>query len=215
MSTDDWRVKVSFTEPHHRGLLREHLEAHAVEEEVRAHLGGHVVVSDDGDVLFLYAGSRGAALAAEHLVRDEMAAHGWQGTTELTHWHEVAEDWEPASADAPETPAEDAAERARLMQREDAETRAQGYSDWEVRVQFADRGAAHTLSERLDAEGIPHVRRFRYVLVGAMDEDAARAWADRLRREAPEALDVTVEGTFATVAAHNPWRFVEELGGGP
>lgn len=215
MGDEDWRVRVSFKEPHDRGLVREHLAAHVVEEDVRAHLGGHVAVSDDGDVLFFYADSREAALAAEHLVRDQMGAHGSQGTTELTRWHEVAEDWEPASADTPKTSAEEAAERARLMQREDAETSAQGYSDWEVRVQFADRAAAHTLSERLDAEGIPHVRRFRYVLVGAMDEDGAQAWADRLRREAPEALDVTVEGTFASAAAHNPWRFFEEFGGGP
>ena len=215
MGKEDWRVKVSFREPHHRGLLKDHLAAHVVEEDARARLGGQIAVSDDGDVLFFYADSHRAALAAEDLVRDEMAAHGWQGTTELTHWHEVAEDWEPASADIPNTSPDEAAEHARLMRREDAETRAQGYADWEVRVQFADRAAAHTLSERLDAEHIPHVRRFHYVLVGAMDEDAAHAWADRLRREAPEALDVTVEGTFASAAAHNPWRFFEELGGGP
>ena len=48
-----------------------------------------------------------------------------------------------------------------------------------------------------------------------MDEDAAKAWADRLRQEAPADAKVEVEGTFATVAGHNPWRFIEEMGGGP
>ena len=101
------------------------------------------------------------------------------------------------------------------MKRETQEAAEQGYADWEVRVQYPSHTQARELSERLDAEGVPHIRRWKYVLIGATDEDAAEAWRERLRKEAGPSAEVETEGTFVSVARANPWRTVEEAGGGP
>src|SRR5205807_2164259 len=129
-------------------------------------------------------------------IQQELTAHGWSAATELLRWHEEAEDWEPADTRLPHTPAEQDAEHARLMRHEDEETKAQGFADWEVRVQFPSHAEATATSAQLDSEGVHHVRHWKYLLIGAEDEDAARAWADRMKREAPEDADVKVEGTF-------------------
>ncbi len=47
------------------------------------------------------------------------------------------------------------------------------------------RADAIELQERLRAEGIPSLRRWHYVLVGAPDEDAAATLAERISAEAP------------------------------
>jgi hypothetical protein len=55
---------------------------------------------------------------------------------------------------------------------------------------------------------MPHVRRWRYVIVGASDEDSAGELANRLRSEAPDGSNVTVEGTAgAALAVRPPNRF--------
>jgi hypothetical protein len=212
---EDWRVAVEFEDPDHLGRLSEELESHIVEDDVRAAFGDRIVVSNDGDRLFLYADTRSAAEAAAAEVRSTVAGNGWPTRINLERWHEDAEDWEPAGTPAADSAEARHAEHLRLMAREDAETKAQGYADWEVRVELPDHRAAHELSARLDREGVPHVRRWKYVLVGARDEDAAKAWAERLRTEAAAGSDISVEGTFESVAAHNPWAVWSEAGGGP
>ena len=74
---------------------------------------------------------------------------------------------------------------------------------------------AFALAKRLDAEGVPHVRRWRYVFVGATDEDAANEWAERLRAEAPEGSEVSVETTFAAVERNNPFAVLGRYSGSP
>jgi hypothetical protein len=49
------------------------------------------------------------------------------------------------------------------------------------------------LAERLHGEGLSVVRRWRYLLVGAADEDAANVLAQRLRAEAPPGSTVIAE----------------------
>jgi hypothetical protein len=212
---EDWRVAVEFEDPEHLDRLSEDLESHIVEDDVRAAFGDRIVVSNDRDRLFLYADTRLAAEAAAAEVQSTVAGNGWPTRINLERWHEDAEDWEPAATPAADSAEARRAEHLRLMAREDAETKVQGYADWEVRVELPDHRAAHELSARLDREGVPHVRRWKYVLVGAMDEDAAKAWAGQLRTEAASGSDISVEGTFHSVAAHNPWAVWSEASGGP
>jgi hypothetical protein len=115
----------------------------------------------------------------------------------------------------PGTAEERTAERERLMRREDEETREQGYAGWEVRVELPSRKDARALAERLRDEGVSTVHRWRYVLVGADDENAARELEERLRGEAPAGSKLSVEGTFASVEGHNPFAFFSGLSGGP
>jgi hypothetical protein len=57
------------------------------------------------------------------------------------------------------------------------------------------------------------VRRWKYLFVGAPDEDVARAWAEELRKEAPAGSEVTVEATFASVERNNPFAIFGAGGG--
>jgi hypothetical protein len=214
---DDWRLHVTLVGSEHAEALSGRLQAGELSHEVRHELGDAIVVSHDGADVFLYADTHAALRAAERIVREDLASHGWSGEVVASRWHEDAEDWEPADAPAATTAAQREAERAQLMQREDAESAAFGFPQFEAHATLPSRHAARELSERLTHEGVPHVRRWRHVIVGADDEDAARAWAERLRAESPAGTDVRAEGTFAYVerADPTPFKGIAALGGGP
>jgi hypothetical protein len=213
---DDWRLQVTLAGSAHAEALSGRLAAGELSQDVRHELGDAIVVSHDGSDVFLYADTHAALRAAERIVREDLAKHGWSGEIVASRWHEDAEDWEPADAPAATTAAQREAEHAQLMQREDAESAAFGFPEFEARASLPTRHAARDLSERLTGEDVPNVRRWRHVIVGADDEDAARAWADRLRAESPAGTEVTVEGTFAYVerAAPTPFKGIAALGGG-
>ena len=213
---DDWRLRVTLEGSAHAEALSGRLAAVELGEEVRRELGDAIVLSRDGAEVFLYADTHAALRAAERIVREDLARHGWSAEIVASRWHEDAEDWEPADAPAATSAAQREAERARLMQREDAESAAFGFPEFEARATLPTRHDARDLSERLTREGVANVRRWRHVIVGADDEDAARAWADRLRAESPAGTDVATEGTFAYVerADPTPFKGVAALGGG-
>jgi hypothetical protein len=213
---DDWRLRVTLAGSEHAEALTGRLEAEELTEEVARALGDAVAISRDDDEVFLYAATHDALRAAERIVQADIARHGWSATVVASRWHDDAEDWEPADAAPAMTAAQQEAEHARLIRREDAESAASGHPDFEARAVLPTHRAAHELSERLTREGVPHVRRWRYVLVGADDEDAAREWAERLRTESPTGTDVSTEGTFAYVerATPTPFKSIAALGGG-
>ena len=211
---EDWRVRISFDDPAAASEHASRLEAKRLAEDEQAQLGKRVVVSLDGSELFLYAAGEDDARMAEHLARAELDADNWPGDVELTRWHDDAEDWEPADRPLPKTAEERATERDRLMSREDEEAAEEGHAEWEVRVELPTHREARELGARLDSEGLPQIRRWRYLVVGAPDEDAANELADRIRREAPGDANVSVEGTFAGVEAHNPFAAFTGVGGG-
>ena len=213
---DDWRLRVNLEHAEHAKALTGQLQADELGDDVARELGDAVVVSHDGPQVFLYTATQAAALAAERVVRVDLARHGLEPEIALSRWHPDAEDWEPADSASATTAAQREAEHARLMQREDADSAAHGVPDFEARAVLPTHHAAHELSERLTREGVPHTRRWRYVLIGAADEDAAHEWAQRLRDESPPGTEVTEEGTFAYVEQANPTPFkgVAALGGG-
>src|SRR5436190_1772096 len=63
--------------------------------------------------------------------------------------------------------------------------------------ELAKHRDAVALAKRLKSEGLGVLQRSRYVLVGAGDEDAARALAERLRGELSADAKVTAEGSEA------------------
>lgn len=213
---DDWRLRITLAGSEHAEALSGRLEAGELSEEVAHELGDAIVVSRDERDVFLYASTHAALRAAERVVREDLDRHGWSAEVVASRWHADAEDWEPADAPAATTAAQREAEHARLMRREDAESAAYGFPQFEACAALPTRAAARELSERLTAEGVPHVRRWRHVIVGAADEDAARAWADRLRDESPAGTDVTAEASFELVERLDPTPFkgVGALGGG-
>jgi hypothetical protein len=99
------------------------------------------------------------------------------------------------------------------MSREREETAWSGHPEFEVRIDLLSRHEAVRFCERLKEEGLPMVRRWKYLLIGATDEDSAKKLAERIRAEAPVGSKVHVEGTWAKAYAERPPNPFAVLGG--
>ena len=212
---DDWRLRVDFRESGlvHKALER--LNASELEHNLETAFHDRVIVSVDGAELFCYAGTREQLDAAQALIRELAAEHGWQISCDLKHWHPSAEDWEDPDKPLPGDDAERAAERAQLMAKERAESDQLGAPAYEVRVTCPTRQAAAELAEQLRAEGQQNVQRSNFLLIGAPDEDSAGALAERLRQRTPAGSIVTTEASAGTVLAEsgNPFAVFGGLAG--
>ena len=210
---DDWRLRITLTDPGDAGALTEELRAQTMQEDLQPTMHDRVMVSADEDEVFCYAGTREQAEAAARTVAKIADDHGWTATVELRHWHPTAERWEDPDVPLPSDDASRAAEHSARIAAERTESSAQGYPEFEVRVQCASRGAAAELAERLRNEGITVVHRWHAVLAGAPDEDSAEQLAARLRTEAPAGAQVTVEGNLRAIYEDGPWRPFSIFGG--
>lgn len=211
--SDDWRLRIDLHEHGAAHELTERLEAGDLEHDLETAYLDRVAVTRDQTELFFYSDTREQAERVAELTRSLAAEHRWNLDCELRRWHPVAEDWEDPDKPLPEDDSERAAERATLMESEDRESQAQGYPDFEVRVQCASHRDAVKLAERLGREGLPRMRRWRYVFVGASDEDAANALAKRLEQEVPPGSTITAEGSRQAANADLPPRPFAFLGG--
>jgi hypothetical protein len=210
---DDWRLRVRLRE---RGLahaLSERLDVADLEHDLERAFPDRVIVSIDGPELFCYAGTREQADRAEALIRNVAAQHRWEVETELSHWHPSAERW--MDPDAP-LPDDEAAAHAERVERERAEAAAQGYPGYEVRVMCDSREHASQVADVLRGEGLPSVQRYRYLLLGAVDEDSARALAERVAKLVPAEASVTVGVSGRALQGEtggNPFAILGGLGG--
>ncbi len=196
--SDDWRVTVDLEDERPVADFVERVQAVEVEGEVLERLGERVVVSHSSDRLFFYADTEEAAREVERLVGPLLSEHGLvDATVEVTRWHPVEEDWRDASVPLPEDPEGIAAERARYEARERQEARERGWTDFEVRAELPGHRETVAFARRLESEGIPVVRRWTYLLVGAATFEEAEALAGRLREEAPPGTRVIAEGSGA------------------
>jgi hypothetical protein len=202
---DDWRLQVDLEDEGISGKTADALRSGELEHDLKADLGSRVIVSNEGERIFLYAGERDQLDRAQVAIQKFLDEKGWQAKLELRHWHPVAEDWEDPDAPEPTTDAERAAEHERLMDTEDEEVAANhGLAEFEVRVEFPSHREAWEFAKQLKEEGHEPVRRWRYMVVGAADEDQAKALADRIRAEAPADSKVTVEGSLAAAWRERP-----------
>ena len=202
--SDDWRLHVELQDETEARELADRLAQFDLPHELESSFHDRVVVSRDGTEVFCYTDTREQAGAAERAIRGLADEHQWQLRVQLTHWHPTAEEWEDPDKPLPQTDAQRAAEHAELVQSEREESRAQGYPDFEVRVKCPSRHDAEQLAARLRDEGIPSVHRWEFVVLGANDEDAANALAERVRGEAPSGSVVTAEVSAAEIAADAP-----------
>lgn len=190
---DDWRLVAEMESDGPVAKLLELLRAHSFAEDVRERLSGRLVVSHNGPELFVYGERREDVEQAERIVADLAREHGIEIRTTTQRWHPIEEEWEDASAPLPTDPDEVERERARREAEEEAESEQQGYPEWEVRLTLPSHREARELAERLESEGIPVVRRWRHVLVGAETESDAHRLVERLRAEAPPGTEFHVE----------------------
>jgi hypothetical protein len=198
---DEFRVRVAVQKP------RELVAAlHALTPaELPGWEGARVAVTGEQDHVFIYADSLALAEQAQEAVRRAMSDSGLDGEISLWRWHPLEERWEDASLPLPQTDSELEAERTRRDETETAESLKAGHPEWEVRITLSTRHDAHLFAERLEAEGIPVIRRWRHLMVGANNEDEAAALAERLRSEAPKGSEIVSMGS-----GDEPVRIVQE-----
>jgi hypothetical protein len=170
MANDDFRIKIELDDDSAGGLLdRLGFElgddatelAHELERQ-------HLVVSRDGDELFVYAASAAAAEKARSIIQAELSDLDITAVTgPIEHWLEDEERWddEAASDTWEETEVE------------------QGHAPWEVRVELPSHSAARALADKLEQEGYPVERRWRYLIAGASTKEEAEALAERVHGE--------------------------------
>ena len=186
--------------------LTERLEAEQLGEDLQKTFGDRLIVSGDGADVLVYAGERAQAEAAADAIRALAGEHHWEVELELKRWHPTAEEWEDPDKPLPASDEELAAEHARLVARERDDTAERGYAEYEVKVHCSSHRDTVKLASRLHDEGLPVVRRWKYILVGASDEDAANALAERLRAEAPTGATVTAEVSQRAAWDDDPGR---------
>ena len=204
--SDDWRLKVALVDDGAAKGLTERLEAERLSDEFEASFGDRLIVSGDGPNVLVYAGEREQADRAAEKIRAIAAEHDWDVEFELKRWHPTAEEWEDPDKPLPETDAQRAEEHAQLVAREREETTERGYAEYEVKIHCSSHRDTVKLADRLRDEGLPTVHRWKYILVGATDEDSANALAERLRAEAPAGATVTAEVSERATWDDDPGR---------
>jgi len=206
VADDDWRVTVTLHDEAHVGRALQSLREHEVEDDTRHRLGHRVAVSADGPRVFLYAGTEDAAREADRVVRQVLAGRGLGADFALDRWHPAEEEWQDADVPLPQSDEQRAAEHRRLEAAETQESLATGHAQFEVRVELPSHGAAVTLADRLQAEGRPVIRRWKFLVLGANDSDDARDLAEVIKQEAPADATVQVEeaGPLLPFAQYGP-----------
>ncbi len=114
MAADEFRVEVDIHESVH-GRLSERLRSLDLDDEVAERLGDRVIVSRDGEKMFVYTQSAEAAVEAERVVRDVLADEGLEGEVRRRRWNSEERFWQDADeplaeadASTPPDPAEHA-----------------------------------------------------------------------------------------------------------
>lgn len=214
--SDDWRLRIDVHERSRARRLLQHVDATELEHRLETAFKDRVAVSVEESTVFFYAGEREQAERAREVAQRFAEEQGWDVHLELRHWHPTAESWEDPDVPLPSADAEEAAEHAELIADERRQAVAQGYPEFEVRVECVSRTDAARLADKLRAEGLPNVQRFKYVIIGALDEDGANRLVERIRAEAPEGSVVWAEGTLAAVleegGASNPFAVFGGMG---
>src|SRR4051794_26900551 len=163
---DDWRLQIDFVAEGRADALHDRLDAHELEHDLSEAFHDRVIVSRNGTTIFLYAGDREQAEKVRELVVRLTAEDEEEGDVDFRRWHPLSLEWEPADEPLPEGAAAQAAEHQERIAKERRETEEQGYPRYEVQVELPSWDEADAFADRLRAEGLPTVRRWRVVLVG-------------------------------------------------
>jgi hypothetical protein len=190
---DDWRVTISVSGGTDAGQAQQSFSLRQAEEDIRGQVGRGIAVGAGDGQVFLYAGTGTAARDAGRVARDVLAGHGIAAESAVHRWHPIEEQWEDPGLPMPQTKAEREAEHQRLADAETAESHATGIAQWDVRVELGSHRQAVALARKLESEGRAVARRWKFLLVGASNEDEARELAGQVRQQAPPGTAVMVE----------------------
>jgi hypothetical protein len=198
VADDDWRVTVTL--PDEADVKQAVRSVREAGEDLSRRLGHRIAVSEDGRTIFLYAGTEGAAREADRAAREVLAERQPTAGFALDRWHPVEQEWEDASVPLPQTAEEQQAEHERRIADETQDSQATGEAEWEVIVDMPSRHEAAKLAERLEAEGRPVARRWRFVFVGASNEDEAGELAQVITQQVPANASVSTNAVLPVEA---------------
>ena len=191
--SNDWRVTISLTDQAHVEQAQQSISEQEVERDVRQRLGRNIVVGAGDSQIYLYAGTELAATEAERTAREVLGQLGIEAEFALHRWHPIEEEWRSPDVAMPQTEAERKAEHQRLEDAETAEAMASGSASWQARAELGSHREAVHLADKLQGEGYAVVRRWKFLIVGANNDDDARALAEHIRQEAPSDAQVSAE----------------------
>lgn len=195
IAPDEWRVAVTFTHASRAGRVAQAVRERLAADGLHRGPGYRVVLSVDGPRLFLYADNADAAREADRVLREVLALRQLTATATLDRWHPVAQEWRDAGVPLPESEDELAAERLSRMDAETEQSLATGQAAWQVRVELPSYREAAELAGRLRADGRPVIRRWRYLILGADNENDAVVLAKMIRQAAPGRASIQVAGS--------------------
>jgi hypothetical protein len=192
---DDYRIRIRVEEEHAGGLLDRLGAALSGEaaDLARDLESRRLVVSRDGDDIFVYAATPAEAEAARSVVQAELRDNEVAAVTgNVERWLDDEDRW---TDEAPtETWEEEAVDR--------------GFAPWEVRVRLASHADARELADRLEQEGYAVERRWQFLIVGTSTKADAQALAARVHGE----VEPGGELVWETVPG-NPFAVFGGMGG--
>lgn len=196
MARDDWRIRIELPEERHAGALLARLgfELSPAARELARELERHrLAVTQDGNVVFVYAGTLDQASMARTIVDEELKRlEAEPRSLRIEQWLENEDRWDH---EAPHPTIEQ-------------EVLSRGYAPWEVRVECPSHAEAKELADRLEADGYDVVRRWRYVIVGTASRKDADELAERVHGEVEPGGELVWE-----VLPQNPFVVFGGLGG--
>jgi hypothetical protein len=197
VDSTDWRVTITLAGQAHVERARQGLSVQEVEDDVRRGLGRNIAIGSGDSQIFLYAGTELAAAEAERAAREVLGQLGIKAEFAVHRWHPIEEEWESPDVALPQTEAEREAEHERLEEAETAESVAAGVAQWQARAELGSHRDAVALAAKLQGEGHAVVRRWKFLIVGANNEDDAQALAAHIKQEAPPDAVVSAEASGA------------------
>lgn len=210
--SENWRLAIDVHEEGHARALVDRLEAVELEHDLASSFHDRVFLVRNGAEVLAYAADQTQAGKVSELVTSLAAKHGWELETKLFEWDEGKVEWIETSKelahDAPHLAA-----HSKVIAAERASSLAHGYPDWEVKVECPSHHDVLALVEQLTKENIPTAHRWRYLVIGANDEDSGEQLAARVRKEAPEGTTTTVQGSRQATLADRPANPFAVFGG--
>ena len=114
MASDEYRVEVDLHDSVH-GKLSERLRSLDLDDEVAERLGDRVIVTRDGEQMYVYTQTREAAAEAERVVGEVLADDGLEAEIRRRRWNPEERFWQDADeplAEADDSTPPDSAEQA-------------------------------------------------------------------------------------------------------
>src|ERR1700742_2090464 len=134
---DDWRLQINLEDEGAVGEIADHLRSSELEHNLATELDKRVILSHEGETIFLYAGDRDQLERAPRAIENFLDSKGWKPDLDLRHLHKEADEWESPDAPEPTTAAEHEAEHERRIEIDDEEAEEHGgRARYEVRPEF-------------------------------------------------------------------------------